>query len=537
MQIRRVVAMLAAAVLLQVTAAGCGLFGARAGQAVPAASPGAGTTATAPTPATVASATYGAGETLGALMVAHAITPVVVAMPAAAAPVKLAAVQFLTTHIGWAVGSRCTTASVCQGLILSTRDGGATWPAPVVLPAALTGLQFLDTQNGWAFGPSALYATKDGGATWTSVPLPADAGRVAAVQASFADAADGWLILHLQACATQGCGVRLYATSDGGATWRLLASNEPPGGGSTGLGWSEFVAGGDIGGGHGWMLAQTPAGIMQTTADSGRTWQGQALSSGGSPVGGGFAANGTGWVAASRGTGAPTVRVWESADSGTAWRSITTVSGRVAGLFAAMDGATAWLMLQPASATACPAYPCGASVSVVSAMGTATAPAPLAGWTLLNISALDATTAWAVAAGTGGYALLATTDGGKTWRPLYQAAKAATLGRLWGFVDSGHGWALGSATDPTAMLKTADGGATWTPAGRVPVTQPLAAGFSDLLHGWVADLQGAYVTADGGATWTKITVPAAAIAAMGFTTPKDGWLLPEATKSQPAVAL
>jgi photosystem II stability/assembly factor-like uncharacterized protein len=515
--IRRARLLVVAAVLVQGALAGCGLFASSpaAPQPVPPA-PVKAATATA----TVAAATYGPGETLGQLTVAHVITPSVATLAAAAAPLKLAAVQFATDTMGWVAGSRCPATGPCQGVILRTLDGGAKWSAPVVMPAAISGLQFLDTQNGWAFGPAALFSTRDGGVTWSRVALPAGLRGIAGVQASFADASSGWLIVHLQDCATQGCGVRVYETSDGGASWRQIASNAPTGQSAPGLAWAEYVAGGDLGGGHGWMLAQTPGGMIQTTADDGRTWTRQPLGSGGSPVGGAFAGNGNGWVAATADTGAAAVQVWQSIDDGGSWRRVVAVPGRLVDLDASSDGASAWLTL-------------AGGVSVASALGTATAPVPVPGYNIVDISALDAATAWAVASGPGGYAVLATTNGGKAWHPVYRAAASLLPSGLWGFLAGGtDGWAIGSS-----VLRTSDGGRSWVKVGVAPVTSVLDAGFSDPQDGWLTDGQLLYLTSDGGASWSQVKQPAAAIAAVGFTTPLDGWLLPAATKVQPTPLL
>lgn len=511
---------------------GCGPFGAARTPASPTAKPASATVPVSAPPATVTGATYGPGETLGAVTVAHVIKPAVTALQSTTAPLRLAAVQLLTSQMGWAVGSRCAGSGRCQGIVLSTHNGGAAWSERVIAAAALTGVQFLDPQDGWAFGPDALYATDDGGVSWKRVALPAGLTSTTVLAASFVDPTDGWLVAHLRNCAGQGCGVRVYATADGGATWRLIARDALGGAqGSHGLPWAGYTAGGDLGGGHGWMLAQTPAGLMETTADGGQTWRRLQLSTGGAPVGGGFAPNGTGWVAATGTTGSPVTQVWSSPDEGTAWRMVTTIPGRVAALAAASDGAAAWVTLQ------------GGAVSVVSALGTASAPVPAPpGYAILAVGALDATNAWAVASSAGSYAILATTDAGRAWHSVYHTTAAAVTprGSLMGFVNGVDGWAVGSTTDATALLRTVDGGASWTVAGTVPVAGALAAGFSDPQHGWVADLQAAYVTANGGAAWSPLHLPlpkGGAIAAMGFPTPTNGWLLPAATKAQPAPRL
>ena len=72
----------------------------------------------------------------------------------------LAAVDFIDTNIGWAVGA--------NGLILHTTDGGRTWQiqqAPT--KEALESVAFTDTMNGYAVGQrGVILHTIDGGNTW-----------------------------------------------------------------------------------------------------------------------------------------------------------------------------------------------------------------------------------------------------------------------------------------------------------------------------------------------------------------------------------
>jgi photosystem II stability/assembly factor-like uncharacterized protein len=72
--------------------------------------------------------------------------------------------------------------------------------------------------------------------------------------------------------------------------------------------------------------------------------------------------------------------------------------------------------------------------------------------------------------------LLASSDGGKTWREPFARIRGATLDRIL-FIDFEHGWISGQVVNPLPrdpfLLITADGGKTWR---RVPVFEDSRAG-------------------------------------------------------------
>jgi photosystem II stability/assembly factor-like uncharacterized protein len=158
----------------------------------------------------------------------------------AAVPVRvtLTALRFVDDKLGWAAGH--------QGVILHTRDGGATWvkqldgvrAAALVAEAARDGderarrraqrfvddgpdkpffdIEFADAQRGWAVGAYNLaFATRDGGATWQPIgsQLPNPSARhLYAVRASGA---------QLVIAGEQGL---LLKSGDGGASFAALPS-------------------------------------------------------------------------------------------------------------------------------------------------------------------------------------------------------------------------------------------------------------------------------------------------------------------------
>jgi len=107
--------------------------------------------------------------------------------------------------------------------------------------------------------------------------------------------------------------------------------------------------------------------------------------------------------------------------------------------------------------------------------------------------------------------LLRTTDGGKTWTRV-QTGTAQFL-RAVQFIDANRGWVVGMTIDavdelpgPSKILATVDGGRTW----KVQLTSPRSffdVVFVDAKHGWaVGDRAAVWATTDGGATWTQQTV-------------------------------
>lgn len=155
----------------------------------------------------------------------------------------------------------------------------------------------------------------------------------------------------------------------------------------------------------------------------------------------------------------------------------------------------------------------------------------LPGMTLRTITAVGSDLPWAGAACSGVDVpcfpgVLASTDGGRTWRRVSREPV------VWlSFVDAVQGWAV-SPQDPTlagpvggvvgTLLATADGGRTWTQHGN-PCRQyglaPVAVSFPDAGHGWIGCAGGAgagtapkavMATVDGGKTWTVrslVTLP------------------------------
>jgi len=118
---------------------------------------------------------------------------------------------------------------------------------------------------------------------------------------------------------------------------------------------------------------------------------------------------------------------------------------------------------------------------------------------------------------TSGAGAFRTSDGGRHWQAM--AVPTGARGQRPVFADARHGWVW----DPSArggLLATADGGATWrrlAAAGLPPAPPvPRLLGFRDPAHGWSAVAGALYGTADGGRTWTSLPLPAPAAGQPGL---------------------
>ncbi len=212
-------------------------------------------------------------------------------------------------------------------------------------------------------------------------------------------------------------------------------------------------------------------------------------------------------------------------------RPARTIATVVVAAAVAVTGCTARSAVHP---TAAPAAPSSAPAPSAPAPTLSAPAAPTTTLPLGRIQRLDAVqavggtgTVWAV--GTG--AILATSNGGRTWARVWQGAhKLHDLD----FVSAQTGWALGDGI----LLGTVDGGQHWRTLGQPRVGPLRQVHFSSRTQGWgVAGgtdrpdqgpmrPQGATTlvhTSDGGRTWSALAAPAAP-QSVCFTAPNDGWL-------------
>lgn len=131
--------------------------------------------------------------------------------------------EFVSANEGWASTFAYDPANGAQSVSLQhTVDGGRTWtPQYERAFGNYLYIDFADARNGWAYSlyDGLLLHTRDGGASWYEQPLPVDPdGNSPAI--TFVDARVAWLIEPVCVNFNDDCVIRPWVTRDGGDTWR-----------------------------------------------------------------------------------------------------------------------------------------------------------------------------------------------------------------------------------------------------------------------------------------------------------------------------
>jgi photosystem II stability/assembly factor-like uncharacterized protein len=333
--------------------------------------------------------------------------------PATLPAPNLDTILFADTTHGWAGGS---------GLIVATSNGGATWTTEYRGLATITQLDFLNDSAGFALGQQELLRTADGGATWQPTAEPPQP----LAQVHFLSPATGYGVAD----------GTLYRTTDGGGTWRPLPT--PIAAGSMcfvnpDTGWivNEAL--------DGRPLSTLPATALYATTDGGATWQAAALPDTVTQFAG-------------------LAQTLQCAPPGVLWDLFVGEPGAGNEFYALYRGATggaAWRLVAghelPVSAGAAGPEPgpYAGALSVVSADA-----AFLTGWCGACYPPSPPTPP-AVALG-------GTTDRGQTWRD-YPVPGLPPVATAIAFLTADRGWlvAEGGSARPSQILATGDGGRTW----------------------------------------------------------------------------
>ena len=297
---------------------------------------------------------------------------------------ELVDVAFVDRWHGWVVGDR--------GVIWHTADGGRSWRLqPSGVDCHLASVQFLNAKDGWAAGGGALppgdlsrgaiVTTHDGGRSWQ----PARRLSLPAIRKlRYLDPQHGWCVGEPSALFPAGGAT----TSDGGRTWVPI----------TGEGRRGWLSGDFISPNEGVLVGRS--GALATVRRRG-------IESGNTPSLGlraihSVRLNGdsTGWLVGDAGL------VLTTTNNATSWQVPDTEPPGIVGQFdwqvVATQGSSLWIAGEPGSR------------------------------------------------------ILHSDDGGTTWS-LQSTGQSLPLYGL-NFADSRHGWAVGALG---TILATADGGKTW----------------------------------------------------------------------------
>lgn len=108
--------------------------------------------------------------------------------------------------------------------------------------------------------------------------------------------------------------------------------------------------------------------------------------------------------------------------------------------------------------------------------------------------------------------ILKTTNGGATWKKVYESSRNAELMWKVSFPSPSAGFGTVQTYDSTraeqVIVKSSNGGETWEelPLVRDGAARPLGVGFVSPSIGWVGTARGGFQTTNGGATWQPVAM-------------------------------
>jgi len=251
----------------------------------------------------------------------------------------------------------------------------------------------------------------------------------------------------LSGFALYAAGDRAYSSTDGGATWHASR-------GAHGLFWGVAASDRD----HAWIAGN--GGQILSTVDGGRSWVRQRVPGGEQELGAITCLDA--WHVFAAGTAQKGAFVLSSRNGGRTWRSSPLLEvPHSLNAIACSDKRHVWAAGSPSGAGSSPAVP---------------------------------------------GAVIASSDGGATWRVQHSDAEASYRGIT--FSDQRHGWVVGASRDAQAIiLRTTDGGASWSEQTFPEANLLSAVTCSDARHVWAVggaqygSRATVLATDDGGQTW------------------------------------
>jgi photosystem II stability/assembly factor-like uncharacterized protein len=434
----------------------------------------------------------------------------------------LGQIYFADSAHGWASMDVEGYRQVHKTLLLVTSDGGRSWtPAPTD-PGVAGSIRLVTPKAGWlrSFSGDELVVTYDAAHSWEKVSLTPPEGGYSNTDATydlptFENSEHG----HLAVTYTGGLGKKaiavLYATDDGGLTWKPDSTLKDLASVPVGSGVSSTVVGST------WITATELNGSgsnpLITPIASGATLGADYHSESGY-----YGSHKLSFITPSLG-----------------W--VLTNADR---LLSTSDGGLTWTELDPRSSKqASFAHPQPRARAIGTLIGSMQLLGPGIGVvTAVHGGTLDE----------GDFHLMRTDDDGAQWKDI-SPLTTTTDGNFsnYFFLDPNHGWLLLWNLAPAVprvgkpqfeLESTTDGGATWS---RTHIAVPdleslrdkILAGakisFVDPAHGWMSMVVSGVgtidiyweTTADGGKTWTAASASSIRPAGVRFVTPALAWMI------------
>jgi photosystem II stability/assembly factor-like uncharacterized protein len=411
--------------------------------------------------------------------------------------------------------------------VFATTDGGVSWKPKGTIPGGISKLYQFDATTIYGVGPGTLLRSEDGGVTFTNEP-----------------AGNGVTLTSIHCATETTCLITtssgtLERTTDGGKTATTITASSVPLADAAFANATRAVAVGA----SGQTVVSDDAGVNYAPVGNAISGSFTTLRSGAGALSAfapglngqiAFTSNGgSSWQTASVPTSAAVIDTsWPSAGSGYA------LDG-AGGLFSTANGGASWQTLSPGAgppARAVLALPSGGTVVLVGPVGVkvsagggpfqAVSGGPAA-HASLNAGELAGNTilAW----GSGGRALLVSSNAGVSWRAIklpskrtrvaqvsFPSASAGylldTSGRLWASTNGGRSWHESPAVGTAALADLTFGS---------PTSGYARAG------GFGGDSSDAYVlhTADGGRTWVPQAISRGSILGLLASGPTQAYAL------------
>jgi photosystem II stability/assembly factor-like uncharacterized protein len=428
---------------------------------------------------------------------------------------KFTSVSFVNANDGWACGSYTVRGGTSSSRIVRTVNGGATWTIAKEWTNGsskadvqfLRQVSFVSATTGWATGWGydavagdwgyAVLETTDGGSNWT-ISRFGD-GKAAITAIEFTSASDGWLATASLATYAPA---RIWATSDGGATWVEKAARDGATISDLAASGGECYAAGQLQGVSDW------SGFILHTADGGVNWSQEYTEDTAKPEAVGFNSS----TAIAVGAGALILR--RNAANGT-WtefapglrKNLTNVQFRSATLGWAVGWKSTILRTTNGGRTwITTSVPRGISLEGIDMVTNKV------GWAVgcsgPHVPYADLSAGY-------GAVVLRTTDGGKHWAfKLNRTTKPGLAGV--DFTDAKHGVAVGTSG---LVARTTNGGKTWwyrTVGSSTLRDVAFTDASSGVAVGGDTGTRSAngviWSTTDGGVTWKAATTDTAPVA-------------------------